>query len=132
MYKPALSTGALCAALAVILGAFGAHSLKAILSPDQLVIFEKGVQYQFYHSFALLVTGIVYMAFPQKSIRLASTFFFVGILLFSGSLYAMTLLSTSGISLGPIGIVTPIGGLCFIIGWFLLLAGIMKRNVAAK
>ncbi len=129
MYKPALTTGTLCAALAVILGAFGAHTLKTILAPDQLIIFEKGVQYQYYHSFALLITGIVYASFPHKSVRMASTFFFVGILLFSGSLYAMTLLSTSGISLGPVGIVTPLGGLCFIIGWLLLLSGFMKKKV---
>lgn len=130
MYKPALTTGALCAALAVILGAFGAHSLKAIVAPDQLLIFEKGVQYQFYHSFALLITGIVYGSFPNKNIRLASTFFFVGILLFSGSLYAMVLLSTCGTSLGPVGVITPIGGLCFIIGWLLLLVGLMKKTPA--
>jgi uncharacterized membrane protein YgdD (TMEM256/DUF423 family) len=132
MYKPALSTGALLAAMAVILGAFGAHALKTLMAPDQLLVFETGVRYQFYHSFALLVTGIVYMAFPNKHIKLASTFFLFGTLLFSGSLYAMTLLSISGSSLGPIGVVTPIGGLLLIIGWCLLLAGVMKKKPVSK
>jgi len=128
MYKPALTTGALCAAIAVILGAFGAHALKDIMAPDQLLVFETGVRYQFYHSIALFIAGIVYQAFPHKSIRLASTFFFVGILLFCGSLYAMTLLSTVHMALGPVGVITPIGGLFFIIGWCLLLAGFIKGN----
>ena len=128
MYKPALITGALFAALAVILGAFGAHALKAILPPDQLLVFETGVRYQFYHSFALLITGIVYSSFPFKPIRLASSFFTTGIILFSGSLYAMTLLNASGMSLGAIGVITPIGGLFFIAGWVLLFLGIIKKK----
>ncbi len=98
------------------------------MAPDQLLVFDTGVRYQFYHSIALLLTGIVYAAFPLKSIRLASTFFFVGILLFSGSLYAMTLLSISHITLGPVGVITPIGGLFFIIGWCLLAAGFIKGD----
>jgi uncharacterized membrane protein YgdD (TMEM256/DUF423 family) len=128
MYKPALIAGALFAALAVIFGAFGAHALKAILPPDQLMVFETGVRYQFYHSFGLMIAGIIYASFPFKPIRLASSFFITGIILFSGSLYAMTLLSTSGTSLGPIGIVTPIGGLFFIAGWILLFLGIVKKK----
>jgi len=128
MYKPALIAGALFAGLAVIFGAFGAHALKAILPADQLAVFETGVHYQFYHSFALLITGIVFGSFPFKHIKLASSFFITGIILFSGSLYTMTLLSTSGTSLGPIGIVTPIGGLFFIAGWILLFSGIIKKK----
>ena len=128
MYKPALTAGALFAMLAVILGAFGAHALKAKLPPEQLAVFHTGVQYHFYHSFALLLTGVIYSAFPVKQLRLASTFFIIGIILFSGSLYAMALLSISGIGLGPVGIVTPIGGLFFILGWLWLLLGIIKKN----
>ncbi len=120
--------GALFAALAVILGAFGAHALKAILPPDQLLVFETGVRYQFYHSFGLLIAGILFSSFPFKTVKLASSFFITGIVLFSGSLYAMTLLSTSGTSLGPIGILTPIGGLFFIIGWVFLFLGIIKKK----
>lgn len=128
MYRPALTAGAVFAALAVILGAFGAHALKSILPADQLQVFETGVRYQFYHSIGLFIAGILAQSVAEKQVRLASTFFITGILLFSGSLYAMTLLSTKGISLGPVGILTPIGGLFFILGWVLLLLAINKKK----
>jgi uncharacterized membrane protein YgdD (TMEM256/DUF423 family) len=128
MHTPALKAGALFAALAVILGAFGAHGLANLLPAAQLRGYETGVTYQFYHSFALLITGILFSSFPFKSVRLAAAFFITGILLFCGSLYAMVFLSIRGISLGPVGIITPIGGLFFIIGWILLLSGIIKKN----
>ncbi|MEO6833242.1 MAG: DUF423 domain-containing protein [Chitinophagaceae bacterium] len=113
---------------AVILGAFGAHSLKEAVDATQLGIFEKGVTYQFYHSFALLATGIIYQSFPQKALRLATVFFALGILLFSGSLYLMVGLTASGSTIGAAGIITPIGGLCFIIGWIMLLAGVLAKK----
>ena len=115
------------ALIAVILGAFGAHSLKAVVAVDQLAIYEKGISYQFYHSFALITTGILYQAFPVKTIRIATLLFALGILFFSGSLYCMVFLSTAHISIGPAGIITPIGGLCFIAGWVSLLSGILKK-----
>jgi uncharacterized membrane protein YgdD (TMEM256/DUF423 family) len=131
MYKQAITAGSLFAALAVILGAFGAHALKAKLPPDQLQVFETGVRYQMYHSFALLVTGIVYASFPFKQLRLATTFFIIGILLFSGSLYTMALLSIQGVGIGPVGILTPIGGLFFILGWLFLMLGTLKKQQTA-
>jgi uncharacterized membrane protein YgdD (TMEM256/DUF423 family) len=130
MYKPGLVAGTLFGMLSVILGAFGAHSLKQILSPDQLGIFTTAVTYQFYHSFALLIAGILYRFFPYKVLRLASAFFITGIIFFSGSLYLMNVLSTSGRSIGMVGIVTPIGGLFFILGWLFLLLGILKKEAA--
>ena len=120
--------GSLLAALAVILGAFGAHALKAQLPPDQLLVFETGVRYHMYHSFALLITGITFLSFPHKQVKLASTFFIIGIALFSGSLYAMSLLSIQGVGIGPLGILTPIGGLFFILGWLFLFLGILKKQ----
>ncbi len=123
-----MTTGALFAALAVILGAFGAHALKAKLAPDQLLVFETGVRYQFYHSMALFVAGIAWLSYPFKAVKLAATFFIVGILLFSGSLYAMSLLSMGQVGIGPLGILTPIGGLFFIMGWVSLLLGFLKKN----
>lgn len=123
-----MTAGALLAALAVIFGAFGAHALKAQLPPDQLLVFETGVRYQMYHSFALLITGIAFSSFPFKQLKLATTFFIIGVLLFSGSLYIMSLLSIKGVGLGPIGILTPIGGLFFIMGWLFLLLGIIKKK----
>jgi uncharacterized membrane protein YgdD (TMEM256/DUF423 family) len=128
MHKPALTWGAVFAALAVILGAFGAHALKAIMPPEQVTIFETGVRYQMYHSFALLLVGVVHMAYPAKMIRTATILFITGILLFSGSLYAMALLSIKGVGIGPVGILTPIGGLFFILGWLFLLLGILKKS----
>lgn len=123
-----MTAGALMAALAVIIGAFGAHALKAQMPPDQLLVFETGVRYQMYHAFALLVTGMAYLSFPFKQIRLATVFFIIGILLFSGSLYAMALLSIQGVGIGPVGIITPIGGLFFILGWLFLLLAIIKKK----
>lgn len=129
MHKPALTTGILFAALAVILGAFGAHALKQILTDVQLQTFETGVRYQFYHSFALLAAGILFGSFPNKPVKLAATFFIIGILLFSGSLYALTLLKMNGlVGLGGLGILTPVGGLFFIAGWLSLWLGIAKKK----
>ena len=134
MYKPALTSGALLAALAVILGAFGAHSLKNHLEQSGMALvdvqrtlqtFDTGVRYQFYHCFALLAVGLIYASYPAKALRWATTMFIIGIVLFSGSLYAMTALKLGGgAGLGPIGILTPIGGLFFIAGWIALLLGI--------
>ncbi|HTM67205.1 MAG TPA: DUF423 domain-containing protein [Flavipsychrobacter sp.] len=129
MYKTALSFGGAFAGLGVILGAFGAHALKQVLTADQIQIFETGVRYQMYHAFALLVAGILFSSFPFPQIKLASLFFIIGIVLFSGSLYAMTLLKANGqVGLGGIGIVTPIGGLFFILGWLMLVLAVLKKS----
>lgn len=128
MYKQAIVAGAFFAMLAVMLGAFGAHALKEKLAADMLQVFETGVRYQFYHSFALLATGVIYFSFPAKSVKMATASFVIGILLFSGSLYAMALMSMNGMSIGKLGIITPVGGAFFIIGWMQLLVGVMRSN----
>ncbi len=128
MYRQALVSGSLLAALAVILGAFGAHALKALVTPEKLLVFETGVRYHFYHSLALLATGIIYSHFPAKRLRLATGLFLTGIALFSGSLYAMVFVSISGGSLGPLGVITPIGGLFFIAAWIMLALGITSAK----
>lgn len=118
---------AISGALAVMLGAFGAHSLKALLSPEQLQTFETGVRYQFYHTFALLFTGWLATTRPSKLINMAGASFVAGICCFSGSLYILSVRSLLGIeNLSLIGPVTPIGGLFFIIGWILLLGASKK------
>ncbi len=128
MYRPALISAAIFAALAVVLGAFGAHALKQVLTAEQLQTFETGVKYQFYHSFALLATGICFSVFQNRQLKMASTFFITGILLFSGSLYALTLLKMNGeVGLGGVGIITPIGGVFFVLGWLMLLLGFLKK-----
>ncbi len=128
MNKQAIVFGASFAAVAVILGAFGAHALKSLMAPDKLLVFETGVRYHFYHSFALMLAGILYHSFPGKQLKLAVSFFITGILLFSGSLYAISLLSINGGTIGPIGILTPIGGVFFILGWAMIVAGVAKHK----
>jgi uncharacterized membrane protein YgdD (TMEM256/DUF423 family) len=120
MYKPAILAGALFALLAVVLGAFGAHALKAILPPETLQSFETGVRYQMYHAIALILVGIIGQREGFKPQRI-TTLFNMGIVLFSFSIYALTLLkSTQQIGLGKLGILTPIGGLFLIAAWGML------------
>ena len=102
----------------VALGAFAAHGLRAQLSAEMLAVFQTGVQYQLVHALALLGCGLLALHCRTAALALAGLLFFLGILLFSGSLYLMTL---AGLKLG---IVTPIGGVCFMLGWLsLALAG---------
>lgn len=101
--------------LAVILGAFGAHGLEKWLDPQLLKRFHTGVEYQFYHTLALFMTGLLWQQTPARGLAWAGYAFMAGILLFSGSLYAYAL---SGMK--AFGMITPIGGLGFIVGWGLL------------
>ena len=106
---------------AVAIGAFGAHGLKPHLSEYQLDIFEKGVHYQFFHTLALLATGILSGLHPgQKNLARAGWLFAAGILFFSGSLYLLACADLLPIPVRWAGPVTPIGGLCFLAGWGLL------------
>jgi len=129
MHRSFLICGASFAALAVILGAFGAHSLKQIVALESLSTFETGVRYHFYHSFALLATGMLYERFRSKWIRFAGYGFITGIILFSGSLYMITLIqATQMVGLKGIGIITPFGGLFFIASWIALIIGFSTKN----
>ncbi len=116
-------------ALAVILGAFGAHGLKKIVPPETVSTFETGVRYHFYHGFALLAAGIIYDRFHSAWIVRAGYLFIAGIVLFSGSLYLLTFLKASDtVGLSGIGIITPFGGLLFIAGWISLAAGVIIKG----
>ncbi|EKE84872.1 DUF423 domain-containing protein [Idiomarina xiamenensis] len=107
---------------AVALGAFAAHGLKSRLSEASLAVFQTGVTYQFYHTLALLAVAIVAAQAPTRWWSLAAILFSVGIVFFSGSLYALAL---TGIKwFGPI---TPLGGLCFMAGWLCLLIGVVRQ-----
>jgi uncharacterized membrane protein YgdD (TMEM256/DUF423 family) len=129
IFKPALNAAIIFAALSVILGAFGAHALKKILSPELLTTYETGVRYQFYHSLALTFAGMVYYAFPSVWVRRATWAFIIGIILFSGSIYLLVYLEQiQNMGLSKVGILTPIGGLFLIVGWILLLIGINQRK----
>ena len=128
MNKSFLVTAALLGALSVILGAFGAHTLKSRMPADALEIFETSVRYQFYHVFALLAAGILAQYFPGNFIAWSGRLFIAGIILFCGSLYLLTYFKASGNEqMNWLGAVTPFGGLCFIGGWILLAFSFMKK-----
>ena len=120
-----LLLGSLNAMVAVILGAFGAHGLKARLSADMLAVYQTGVHYHFYHALGLLMVGILMHQFPPSFwIRTSGWLMFIGIILFSGSLY---ILSITGLR-WP-GAITPVGGLAFILAWLSLCLGIFRQSI---
>jgi uncharacterized membrane protein YgdD (TMEM256/DUF423 family) len=121
MHRGFLLTGVILAALAVMFGAFGAHGLERIVPAETISTFETGVRYHFYHTFALLLTGVIYDPVRSKWTRFAGYSFITGIVLFSGSLYTLTLLkATETVGMNKLGIITPFGGLFFIAGWIAL------------
>jgi len=109
--------------LTIILGAFGTHVLAEKLSVGSLKSFETAVQYQMYHVLALLFVN-TYKAFSDSTKKYISILFLFGILFFSGSIYLITI---GGISAKSIWFITPLGGLCFIAGWILMLISFMKK-----
>jgi uncharacterized membrane protein YgdD (TMEM256/DUF423 family) len=121
--RPFFLLGAGFAFLAVTLGAFGSHSLKAVLAPEMLAVFETGVRYQMYHALALFAVGWAAHQYPQASFHIAGWLFAAGIILFSGSLYVLAL---SGVRW--LGAITPLGGLCFLAGWGTLARQFWKQR----
>lgn len=116
-------TGALLAGLGVAIGAFGAHGLKEILlSTGRAETFELAVKYQFYHSFAILIAGILMSNFNSKKLQYAVLFFVAGIILFSGSLYVLSLTGKT-----ILGAVAPLGGVAFLLGWLFVLLNFTKK-----
>lgn len=118
-----LVTAALLGALAVALGAFAAHGLKTLLSESLLQVFRTGVDYQFWHVGALLVTGLLQQKRNSRGLKISALAFLVGIIGFSGSLYVLAL---SGIHW--LGAITPLGGTAFIIGWLSLAVSIFQQD----
>ncbi len=119
-----LSIGATFGLLGVMIGAFGAHGLEGKLTEHALARFQTGVEYQFYHAGALLIIGLALSQAQSSQLTLSGIFFTLGIILFSGSLYAYALTGTKFF-----GMITPLGGLCFLIGWGLLLAFSIKTQI---
>jgi uncharacterized membrane protein YgdD (TMEM256/DUF423 family) len=126
--KSTLSIASISGLLCVVLGAFGAHALKPLLTPQLLTTFETGVRYQFYHTLAIILIVVLYRFNKSKKLVLASYFFFAGILLFSGSLYLLALSSICQNSWHWLGPITPLGGLCFMMGWIYLFLGAKNLN----
>ena len=127
MSKNYLTIACFLGALTVAMGAFGAHALKTMVDEHSLAIYDTAVRYQFFHTLALALTGLIAKTNSGKLIKYAGIYFMLGILFFSGSLYLLTLKAALGsegfLWAGPI---TPIGGLFFIVGWILLGFGTSK------
>ena len=122
MSRTFFAIGAVAAALAVLLGAFGAHALAERVRPERLQTFEIGVRYHMYHALALFVVAWASAQWPGGAVHAAGYLFLAGIFIFSGSLYLLVLTDT-----GWLGAVTPIGGLAFLLGWGLLAWGVWRH-----
>ena len=128
MHKGFLIWASALGALAVTLGAFGAHKLKELVPAETVSTFQTGVTYQFYHVFALMAVGILYKEFPTKLLTWSGRLFITGIVLFSGSLYILTAVKAAGASTyNWVGAITPLGGLCFILGWIFIFPGCNRK-----
>lgn len=117
-----LLAGAIFMALGVLLGAFGAHALKTSLSPEMLAVYKTGVEYQYYHALGLLLIGVIGFQIRSNYLRWSGLLMVFGIILFSGSLYVLSL---TGIK--AIGAITPVGGLSFVAGWIFLAVALWRR-----
>jgi len=111
-----MASGAILGFLGVAAGAFGAHALRARITPDMLDVYETAVRYQMYHALALLLTGFMAHRLYSSALPTAGLLFLIGIIVFSGSLYVLALTGTRWW-----GAVTPIGGLAFLAGWLTLI-----------
>ena len=127
MDKKIISTGAIFGMLAIILGAFGAHALKKVLSLEQLSTFETGVRYQMYQALFLLFVGLM-TDLSQKAKKTIYYLVLFGVILFSGSIYLLATNTLTSFDFKVIGFVTPIGGLLLILAWGVLLFHILKKK----
>ena len=123
MDRSFLALGSLSAGIAVAAGAFGAHALRARLSPADLATFETAARYQMYHALALLAVAWAVQQWPGALPRTAGWMFVAGTVVFSGSLYMLVLSGQRWL-----GAVTPIGGVAFLAGWACLLAAALRRG----
>ena len=127
MQKNTLIKAGILGVTAVILGAFGAHALKAVLTPEQLISYQTGVRYQMIHAVVLLFLFLLTLKFDNKQFKIAAQLIFWGVILFSGSIYILTLKNIIGLEvLKFVGPITPIGGLLLISGWIMLVIGGIK------
>lgn len=123
-----LFLGATCAFLAVAFGAFGAHGLKTMITPELLAVYQTGVTYQMWHAFGLIGIALMQQHDPQsRLLQWAGALMFLGIVLFSGSLYVLAILNFP-----EVGKITPIGGVSFLIAWSLLIIFSGKKSTHSK
>jgi uncharacterized membrane protein YgdD (TMEM256/DUF423 family) len=121
MERTFFALGAISACIAVGTGAFGAHGLKARVTPEMVAVFDTGARYQMYHALALVAAAWAASRWPGAAITWAGWLFVAGTVLFSGSLYALVLTGVKGL-----GAITPIGGLLFLAGWLALAWGAIR------
>ena len=127
MDKKIISTGAIFGMIAIILGAFGAHALKKVLSIESLSTFETGVKYQMYHALFLVLIGTL-NELSQKVKKTIYNLVVFGVLFFSGSIYLLATNSLTSFDFKVIGFITPIGGLLLILGWGVLFFNFVKKK----
>jgi uncharacterized membrane protein YgdD (TMEM256/DUF423 family) len=128
MNNKIISTAAFFGMTSIVLGAFGAHALKQVLTADQLITFETGVKYQMYHALFLLFLGLdTHLTTKVKKTILVLTI--LGVILFSGSIYLLATDSLNTFNFKAIGFVTPIGGLFLISAWSILMAQFLKKKI---
>ncbi len=119
--KKSLVVGTALLALAVLIGAFGAHGLKNMVEADKLVTFETGVRYHFYHGFGLVLLGLIQQLFPTIDLKVSTWSFLVGIILFSFNCYFYVLTGMKVFAM-----IVPVGGLLFVLGWVVMMIKILK------
>ena len=124
MIKTLLLFGLFFCGLSVLMGAFGAHALKDKLSEYSLSIYDKAIFYQIFHAVGILVVSILGQLFNTQDFNISGWLFIIGILFFSGSLFILSITGIKGL-----GAITPIGGMMFIVGWFLLFFKILKMQI---
>ena len=131
MNKKILVTGASFGLVAVLLGAFGAHGLQKVVDQAGVASFNTGVRYQMYHAIVLLFLGTT-QVLAEKTKKQVYYFVLAGVLLFSGSIYALVLDEVLGIDVSAIALTTPIGGTLLIVGWVLLLLGFLRGKTTTS
>ncbi len=126
MNKKIIITALLLGVISIILGAFGAHGLKNVLTIDQLSSFETGVKYQMYHALFLLFLSVTNVV-SDKAKKTIFTLVLIGVLIFSGSIYLLSTKDVTSIDITSIAFITPIGGLLLILSWIILLINVLRK-----
>ena len=127
MDKKTISTGAIFGMIAIILGAFGAHALKNVLTIEALSTFETGVKYQMYHALFLLFIGTL-DELSQKAKKIIYNLVIFGVFFFSGSIYLLATNSLTSFDFKVIGFMTPVGGFLLILAWAVLFFNFIKKK----
>ena len=128
MDKKIIATGAVLGMIAIVLGAFGAHALKKVLTIEELSTFETGVKYQMYHALFLLFIGLA-TKIPKKAKKTIYLLVVFGVIFFSGSIYLLATNSLILFDFKVIGFITPIGGLLLIMAWGILFFNLLRKNL---